>query len=174
MTTTQFDISMARLLPLEGGYSADRNDPGNWTGGKIGVGRLLGTKYGIAANTYPNLNIKNLTWDQAKAIYKRDFWDKIRADKLPRAVQHSALDGAINSGIRRSIEWLQGAAGAAQDGLWGPITEKAVQQADPNDLLLRYNALRLRFMTDLSIWPTYSRGWARRISSMLLFGAEDN
>lgn len=165
---------MARLLPIEGGYSNDPDDPGNWTGGRKGSGKLKGTKYGIAANTYPNLDIKNITWDQAKAIYKRDFWDKVNGDILPGAVQYSALDGAINSGISRSVRWLQGAARVADDGIWGPVTLRAVTSADPNDLLLRYNALRLQFMTDLSTWDRYGKGWARRICKNLLFGAEDN
>ena len=55
-----FDEAFRRLIGHEGGYSTDRRDPGNWTGGKVGVGVLKGTKYGIAANTYPNLDIKNL------------------------------------------------------------------------------------------------------------------
>lgn len=171
---SQFEKSMQRLLPIEGGYSDDRNDPGNWTGGRVGAGKLLGTKYGIAANTYPNVNIKALTWDQAKAIYRRDFWDHVHADTLPAAVAHSALDGAINSGGSKSIMWLQRAAGVADDGRWGPVTQMAVERADPNDLLLRYNAFRLEFMTDLQNWNRYGRGWARRIAANLKFGAEDN
>ena len=172
--TTVFDKSMARLLPIEGGYSTDRNDPGNWTGGKVGSGTLKGTKYGIAANTYPTLDIKNLTWEQAKSIYKRDFWDAVHADTLPGAVAYSALDGAINSGGTRSTMWLQKAAGVADDGRWGPVTMAAVKKADPNDLLLRYNAYRLDFMSRLAAWPTYSKGWARRIAANLIFGSEDN
>lgn len=171
---SQFDDFMQRLLPSEGGYSDRRDDPGNWTGGQIGVGVLKGTKYGIAANTYPNLNIKALTWEQAKAIYRTDFWDKVRGDALPGAVAYSALDGAINSGPMRSIMWLQYAAGVADDGKWGPVTIAAVNKTDPNDLVLRYNAARLDFMTRLKNWPAASRGWARRIAHNLSFAAEDN
>lgn len=165
---------MGRLLPVEGGFSIRREDPGNWTGGHVGVGELKGTKFGIAANTYPHLDIANLTWPGAQAIYKRDFWDKVRGDTLPNAVAYSALDGAINSGPMKSIMWLQEAAGVADDGLWGPVTAMAVASTDPNDLLLRYNGRRLLFMTRLSNWQDASRGWARRIAANLLFGAEDN
>ena len=172
--STVFDKSMSRLLPIEGGYSNDPKDPGNWTGGKPGVGKLLGTKYGIAANTYPNEDIKNLTWDRAKALYRRDFWDAVHADVLPGAVAYNALDGAINSGASRSIQWLQKAAGVADDGRWGPVTQAAIVKCDPNDLLLRYNAYRLDFMTRLSTWATYGKGWARRIAHNLIVGSEDN
>ena len=172
--TTVFDKSMSRLLPIEGGYSSDPKDPGNWTGGKPGVGVLKGTKYGIAANTYPMEDIKNLTWERAKQLYKRDFWDAVHADTLPGAVAYNALDGAINSGASRSIQWLQKAAGVADDGRWGPVTQAAISKADPNDLVLRYCAYRLDFMTRLSSWPTYSKGWARRIAHNLIVGSEDN
>ena len=169
-----FDAYIERVLAHEGAYSDDRSDPGNWTGGRVGSGVLKGTKYGIAANTYPNLDIRNLTRDQAVEIYRRDFWEASQADELPGAVAYSALDGAVNSGPRRSIQWLQAAAGVADDGLWGPVTAEAVACTDPNDLLLRYNAARLDFMTRLRNWPDHGRGWARRIAQNLRFGAADN
>lgn len=169
-----FDKFTARLLSHEGGYSDVRADPGNWTGGSVGVGQLKGTKFGIAANTYPQLDIKNLTRAQAIEIYFNDFWLASKADRLPGAVAFSALDGAINSGPKRSIQWLQRAAGVADDGLWGAVSAAAVSKADPNDLLLRYNAYRLDFMTRLRNWKDASAGWARRIAQNLLYGAEDN
>ena len=46
-----FDEAFKRLIGHEGGYSTDRRDPGNWTGGRVGVGTLKGTKFGLAANT---------------------------------------------------------------------------------------------------------------------------
>lgn len=171
---SRFKRYIDRLLDHEGGYSADPQDPGNWTGGRVGSGVLKGTKFGIAANTYPHLDIRNLTREQAVEIYHRDFWQAAQADQLPGAVAYSALDGAVNSGPRRSIQWLQAAAGVADDGLWGPVTEEAVRCTDPNDLLLNYNAARLDFMTRLSNWQAHGRGWARRIAQNLRFGAEDN
>lgn len=175
MKLLEFDKAIARVLPIEGGLSMRRSDPGNWTGGHVGVGKLLGTKYGIAANTYPTLDIKNLTWDDAKVIYKRDFWDKVHAGtELPAAVAFSGLDGAINSGQARSIAWLQFAAHVTADGVWGPVTRAAIAAADPNDMLLRYLAKRQRFMTGLGNWAENSRGWAIRICDCMLFGAEDN
>jgi lysozyme family protein len=93
---------------------------------------------------------------------------------LPAAVAYNALDGAINSGSSRSIQWLQKATGVADDGRWGPVTMAAIKKCDPNDVLLRYNAYRLDFMSRLSTWATYGRGWARRIAHNLIVGSEDN
>ena len=75
-----FDQAFDRLNGHEGAFSDDPKDPGNWTGGRVNVGELKGTKYGIAANTYGDLDIKSLTLDDAKKIYYRDWWLKAGAD----------------------------------------------------------------------------------------------
>lgn len=170
----KFDTFIRRILSHEGGYSIDRADPGNWTGGRVGVGALKGTKFGIAANTYPDLDIKNLTWETAAALYRRDFWDAAKAASLPPAVGFQLLDGAVNSGVRRATQWLQRAARVADDGILGPASLAAIKAADPNDLVFRFLAERLEFMTGLTNWPNHGKGWARRIAANLRLAAEDN
>lgn len=44
MSRSNFTPSMGIVLQHEGGFTDDRRDPGNWTGGKVGKGVLLGTK----------------------------------------------------------------------------------------------------------------------------------
>ena len=104
------------LFGHEGGYTDDRNDPGNWTGGKVGEGQLKGTKYGISAASYPSLEIKNLTLDQAKAIYEADYWAKAGCPDMPPRLAYACFDAAVNNGVGRAVRWLQGAIGAPQDG----------------------------------------------------------
>lgn len=163
-----------RLLSHEGGFSIVRSDPGNWTGGKVGAGVLKGTKFGIAANTYPDLDIKNLTRDQAIEIYRRDFWQRAGCDRLAPAHAFQLLDGAVNSGITQATRWLQRSVGVADDGMIGPITFASIRAADPNDVLLRFNAYRIDFMTRLKNWPSAGAGWMRRIAANLHFAAQDN
>jgi lysozyme family protein len=169
-----FEEYIARLLSHEGGYSSDRTDPGNWTGGRVGVGVLKGTKFGIAANTYPNIDIKNLTWEKAKAIYHRDFWLAAKCDKLPSLVAFQLLDGAVNSGIPNATRWLQRAVGVADDGAIGPFTLAAINKADKNDMVMLFLAERLDFMTSLRNWPNHGKGWARRIAANLRWASRDN
>jgi len=57
------------------------------------------TKYGISQSAYPKLDIASLTADQAAAIYKRDFWDAIKADQLDPAIREMAFDAAVNQGV---------------------------------------------------------------------------
>lgn len=162
-----------RILTNEGGYTTDRHDAGNWTDGVVGGGTLKGTKFGISAASYPSLDIANLTKDQAIEIYRTDFWLKIHADRLPDGVAYAALDGAVNSGVARSIGWVQRAAGVLGDGVWGTETATAVGVASPVQLLIKYTALRLQFMTNASGWNNYGKGWVARIATNLMYAAGD-
>lgn len=167
-----FDKAFELLIGHEGGYTALRSDPGNWTGGKVGVGVLKGTKYGIAANSYPNEDIKNLTLARAKQIYKRDYWDKVWGDKLPASLAFHVFDMAVNSGISRGIKLLQKTVGSTQDGIMGPATLRAAQAMDVNAAIMVYNANRLKFYTSLSTFGTFGKGWTNRVANNLELGAK--
>lgn len=171
---SRFPQFIERVLGHEGGFTTNRKDPGNWTSGVPGVGALKGTNWGIAASSYPSVNIRALTREQAIAIYRRDFWDAVRGDVLPPAVAYQALDVAINHGQDRARRMLQRAAGVVDDGRIGPITLAALRQADPNDLVFRFLAERLEFYTSLSTWPTFGKGWTRRVAANLRYAAADN
>jgi lysozyme family protein len=157
----RFRTFIERLLDHEGGYVNNPADPGGET------------KWGISKRTYPALDIRGLSREEAIEIYRRDFWDRSEADLLPAPVGFQLLDGAVNSGIAQASRWLQRAVGVADDGDVGPITLAAIRKADPADLVMQFNAERLDFMTRLSTWSTFGRGWARRIAANLRYGAED-
>lgn len=169
-----FDVIFDRTFGHEGGYQCDPKDRGNWCGGEVGKGELKGTKYGIAAMTYPDLDIKSLTIQQAKAIYKQDWWDKLGMEKWPKALQYQIFDAAINHGIGRANQFIQYSARVTEDGKIGPKTMAAVMAMDANDLLMRFLAKRLRYFTEVKTWDSYSRGWTRRVAQCLEYGAEDN
>lgn len=169
-----FERCIARVLEHEGGYSRLRADPGNWTGGKVGIGELKGTKYGIAANTYPTLDIERLTLADAKAIYRRDFWMPARCDDVPDVLRFQLLDAAVNHGIGRALKLLQRSLGVVEDGVIGPRTLAAMRAVEPNDLALRFIAVRIQFYTDLRDFDVFGRGWTRRMAENILYVAEDN
>ena len=72
VTDMSFDRIIEFTLQEEGGYVNNPADPGGMT------------KYGISKRSYPNLDIANLTIDQAKAIYERDFWNQLCAQTCGR------------------------------------------------------------------------------------------
>ena len=168
-----FDQAFDRLIGHEGGFSDDPKDPGNWTGGRVNMGELKGTKYGIAANTYGDLDIKNLTLDAAKAIYHRDWWLKAGADQLDAAIVFQLWDFAVNAGMGTAVRALQRAVRVAEDGSIGPVTLRAVRAMNTPDVLMRLAAQRLRFYTSLSTWLTYGKGWTNRVAGQLDYAAED-
>ena len=150
-----FDQAFTVLIGHEGGYVSDSRDPGGET------------KYGISKRAYPTLDIAGLTLDAAKTIYKRDYWDRAQCDALPPAVAFQVFDTAVNSGIGQAIRFLQRAVGVADDGSVGPLTLGAVRRLDAESVAARFNGHRLEFMTKLSTWDVFGKGWARRVAKNL-------
>ncbi len=169
-----FDEAFERTMGSEGGYKADRADRGDWTSGQVNKGQLKGTKWGISAMSYPDLDIKNLTRDEAKVIYEKDWWDKLGLDKYPTGMAYQLFDTAINSGWHNAAEILQAALGVKQDGNIGPVTLAKFKTVDTSDMLMLFLAARLEFMTNISTWGIYGRGWARRIAQNLRYATLDN
>ena len=155
-----FDEAFARLLGHEGGFSDHKADPGGKT--QFGITERVARAHGFTGD------MRTLTRDEAKRIYRADYWEPVRADELPQQVRFDVFDGAVNSGVKQSIKWLQRAAGVTDDGVIGPKTLAAVHAQTPDRVAKRYNGHRLRFMKDLKNWPSFSRGWAERIASNLL------
>jgi len=162
-----FDFAFTRTVGHEGGLSLDRNDRGNWTSGVIGQGELRGTKYGIASHAYPTLDIRGLTIEQAKAIYRRDYWDRIKADQLPAALAVDVFDAAVNMGVSQATRMMQRALGVTADGLIGPQTIAAAGAANPERFRRLFAAEWLGFYTDLPGWPHFGKGWVRRVAANL-------
>jgi lysozyme family protein len=153
--TAWFDQCLDKLISHEGGYVNDSRDPGGET------------KFGISKRAYPQLDIKNLTLDAAREVYRRDYWERAQCDKLPPNVAYLMFDAAVNSGIGQAIRFLQRAVNLADDGVLGPLTLAAVQRLDAETVCARYLGQRLEFMAKLSTWDTFGRGWARRIADQL-------
>lgn len=171
--TITFDVAFERLIGHEGRFQNDREDRGNWTSGSVGVGENKGTKYGISAMSYPHLDIKSITLEEAKEIYRRDYWERSGAEDYNGAIGFQVFDAAVNHGIENAVRFLQRAAHVADDGYIGPITLDAVKAMTVTDVLMRFNAARLRFYTKLSNWSSYGKGWANRTADNLDYGAED-
>ena len=154
-----FDQAFDILLGHEGGYSDHPADPGGKT--RFGITEAVAREAGYRGD------MRELPLDLAKRIYKDRYWDAVRAEELPEAIRYAVFDAAVNSGPRQAIRWLQRAVGVRDDGVIGPITLGAVRATDPQVLLRRMLSARLRFMTGLSNWPAFGRGWARRIADLM-------
>lgn len=137
--------SRAFVRKWEGDYSDTPEDHGNWTGGRKGVGELKGTKYGISAGSYPHLDIRNLTMQQADDIYFRDYWQASGANKLPWPYCLLVFDTAALHGVGASLEW----------------------QAEVGENANAFAAKRLRVYTGADNWHYFGAGWVNRVADLL-------
>lgn len=172
MKTLTFDEVFDRLIGHEGKFTDNPSDDGNWTGGKQGRGELRGTKFGIAAASYPHLQIRDLTLEQARSIYLEDYWN-VLGEAHP-AIKFQVFDAAVNHGHGNAIRILQRAVRAADDGKWGSVSQTALMAMDLNDVLMRFIGFRLKFWASLKRFDDFGRGWTNRGGDNLLFAAEDN
>lgn len=164
---SNFDRAFALVVGVEGGYSTDPTDPGNWTGGAQGVGELKGTKYGISAKAYPDVDIENLTLDGAKAIYEPDYWNAVHGDDLPMPLAVLVFDCAVNQGQGTARVTLQHALGVAADGVIGPATLTAAEHSSLWHAA-RFMSLRALRYTQSPLFARDGEGWFNRLFTVAL------
>lgn len=160
---TSFHTALAFVLTAEGSWSADPNDRGNWTGGKVLDGELIGTKYGISAAAYPGLDIPNLTLAEVEDIYHHDYWLPIRGDEIPAPIAMVTFDCAVNHGVDTAIRLLQRVYGSKVDGIFGPRTLAAILAAPIDGMVAELCARRAMIYSSLAEFPTDGLGWMRRL-----------
>lgn len=145
-----FDAAFEAVMTIEGGLVNDPRDTGGLT------------KYGISQKAYPNLDIAGLTIDEAKKIYRRDYWDKCRCDELPASFDLLVFDTAINMGTPAAIGILQEAVRQKVDGIIGEKTIAAAFAAG-NDELRRFFIYRLFKYSEKANYNYYKNGWRNRL-----------
>ena len=154
-----FNEIIKQVLEHKGGYVNDPKDLGGET------------KYGITKRFYPDIDIKNLTIEQATEIYKKDYWDKNKVESLPQNLWHIYFDMCVNMGKRTAVKVLQRAAvnkgkDIEVDGGLGPMTIGALKGVE----LDRVRAFRVKYYVDLiTARPEQEKfylGWFRRATEV--------
>ena len=151
-----FKKAIEIILKHEGGYVNHPSDPGGET------------KYGISKRSYPHLDIKNLTKDQAREIYYKDFWKKMRCDQMPYSVALNVFDFGVNAGSSQSAKTLQRALGVSQDGIIGKITLGKLKSSDNKQVIALFVGYRVSFYQGLSTFKVFGAGWLKRTLETLI------
>ena len=167
------DFRTAFLITIdnahEGGFQKMPNDSGNWTGGVIGVGELKGTKYGISAREYPDLDIENLTVDQAIQIYQEGYWKQNYSSISDQFVANKLFDMGVLFGVGSVVKILQTVLKIAVDGVFGPGSLEAVNSVEPVSLLAAYKTGLINHALGVVAANPGDRpffaDWVRRINS---------
>lgn len=140
-----YEEAFKTTIGHEGGFTKDPFDNGNWTGGFRNKGELRGTKFGISAGAYPELDIENLTLEQAKQIYYLDYWKRLKCDSFNANIATELFDTGVNAGVGMTAKLFQKALNYTNrntkdypdikvDGGIGPVTISA------------YNANRYKYI----------------------------
>jgi len=131
-TKTDWQNAIDFVLSYEGGFVDNPADPGG------------ATNWGISARSYPKLDIKNLTKEEAQEIYRCDYWNAVHGDELPGPLAMVAFDAAVNQGAGTAKRMLQVALDVTTDGIIGPRTIKAAHDRGLDAVV--------RLLTERAVW----------------------
>lgn len=140
-----YDECLKRVLGHEGGYTNHPSDPGG------------PTNYGITIADYrmyvkPNAtaqDVRNMSLDDAKAIYRKRYWDAMNCDALPSGVDYACFDYGVNSGIGRAAR-----------------VYAQLKKADAKETINAICDERLAFLKRLRTWDVFGDGWGRRVGEV--------
>jgi len=160
-----FDQSLQDLLQDEGGFVNNPKDPGGMTN----LGVTTATWEAYVGHPVSEKEMKELTPAMVAPLYKKKYWDAVRADELQAGLDYCVFDVAVNSGSGRAIKLLQTQVGTNPDGGFGSQTMAAVAQFSGESLKMLINDYcnaRLNFMKSLPAWATFGNGWTNRVSKV--------
>jgi lysozyme family protein len=69
--------------------------------------------------------------DEAKAIYRAQYWNPLRCDALPAGLDYAVFDYGINSGIARAARVLRHIVDVAPSAVVDSACVAAVARRDP-------------------------------------------
>lgn len=154
MTASNRLPSFLATMVWEGGATVSkiRSDAGNWTGNRVGIGQLKGTKWGVAAGSHPTLDIAALTPEAASKIFELQYWRPVGGDGLPAGFDHCVSDDSFNAGpfaAARRLRLIQ-----------------VRRLNDPASMIHEYSKARLAFLHALKTWKIFAPGWSRRVAGV--------
>lgn len=166
MADNRFAACLDHVLAHEGGYVDHPADPGGAT--NMGITRKSLARWrNISPWTeLPKSEVERLTRAEAARIYRALYWNTCRADRFPPGLDLALFDFAVNSGPDRAVRTLQAGLGVAADGVVGPVTIAAAENANTDEAINDLCDRRLRFLQGLSTFPSFGRGWTRRVADI--------
>ena len=163
MAASSYGAALARLFAHEGGYTNHPADPGGPT--NFGITIADYRKYVKPDATASD--VQRMSVGEAKAIYRKRYWDALRCDELPAGVDYAVFDYGVNSGVgragkvlRRCLHLSDATSRVADDVI------AAAAAADAPHLISAICDERLAFLHSLKTWDDFGRGWERRVAEV--------
>ena len=153
-----FNTAIIKTLVHEGGdtFTNDTTDRGG------------ATKYGISEKAYPDLDIRNLTEDEAKAIYKQNYWDRVRGDDIQsQMIAETIFDVCVNMGVVGGSKLAQKTLKIEPaDGIIGPQSLAVINAADEDLFVAKFALAKIQRYTEIcradESQKKYLLGWLNR------------
>jgi len=169
---SNWKLAFEQMLKSEAGFQDDERDDGN----KLPDGRKGSTMLGVTqfnweqhvGHQVTHDDMRKLTAADVEPLYKKKYWDVVRADELPSGIDYMVFDMGVNAGPGRSIKLMQSALGVTPDGGFGPMTMAAVQAADPVELIEKFSQEKEAFYRSLEKFTVYGEGWLNRVAAVKL------
>lgn len=161
-----FDPCLREILRHEGGYVNHPRDPGGIT--NLGVTKA--TYEAWVGHPVPEQIMRELTPSHVRALYKARYWDVVKADELPAGLDLCVFDFAVNAGPVRAAKYLQMMVAAGVDGKIGPNSlarvDGYIKVHGAKHAIERYQDMREAYYRKLKTFPTFGRGWLRRVEEV--------
>lgn len=162
MARRNYNAIMDHVFEFEGGYVDHPRDPG----GATNMGITRATLEHWLGRHVTKQEVRDLSKDTARRIYRANYWNKVCGDELPGGLDLVAMDAAVNSGPSRGAKWIQQALGVSVDGAIGPVTIKAAMESDVPATIQKACDARRSFLRGLRTYDAFGRGWERRVNSV--------
>ena len=155
-----FKQAFELVLTFEGGdkITDDPDDPGGLT------------RWGISQRTYPDLDIRNLTREDAAAIYRRDYWRPLGCRDYEYSKALMLFDCAVNQGVPAAARIAQVVVNVVVDGIIGPKSHAAIMEIESGAFVSRYCVQRLDRYRQTKGVDRFFKGWAKRVLSVHAIG----
>lgn len=162
MAKENWGSCVSKVLIHEGGFVNHPKDPGGIT--NMGVTKRVYEEW--VGHEVSEQDMRDLEEDDVRPIYKKNYWDRVKGDKLPDGLDMCVFDFGVNAGTGRAAKYLQTMIGTTADGGIGPNTLKAlkayVKENGLVETIKKYQANRQDYYESLSTFETFGRGWTHR------------
>lgn len=171
MAASNATTTITRILAHEAGYVNNLRDPGGPTNRGITQATLAAWR----GHPVTKADVRALPEAEAVAIYRAEYWDRVHGDALPGGLDYAVVDFGVNSGVGRANRYLQSVLKARKlyageiDGIVGAKTLAAIAGLTPAvvaAVIRDLCAMRLRYLKTLDGWPTFGKGWSRRVNEV--------